>query len=295
MILLPETAVKELTTLLVTNTAARGLDKLPPSTDLEDAVQALWQAQRVLFLTGFFIAAAKAGETDGPPGTLGLAFVCDQLGKEVCIVTDEHTVAALEKAMLLFNWKQIPKVYSMTKGAEEEESSAILERHKPDHIVAIERPGRNSDGRYNSMSGIDFTDLVPDTDILMHQARCKGMGITAIGDGGNEVGMGRITDYTKEHVPHGESICAVFPADHLIVAGISNWGAAALGALLSIAAQSPIMHNSSKEEEMVNCLADAGLVDGATRQFTHTVDGWELPDYKSIHDAIYSVMQKHLQ
>ncbi|MCL2549307.1 MAG: DUF4392 domain-containing protein, partial [Symbiobacteriaceae bacterium] len=263
-------------------------------TDLADAANALWQAKRILFLTGFLIASAKTGETDGPPGTLGLASACDQLGKEVCLVTDKYTEAALKEIVALFHWKQTPQVVVIEKGNEELLSYTLLTRFAPDHVVAIERPGQNIKGRYHSMSGVDFTDLVPDTDLLLYLAREQGAGISAIGDGGNEVGMGKIADFTKEHVPHGENICAAFAADHLIVAGISNWGAAALAALLSIAAQRPLLHTADLEEEMVHRLADAGLIDGATRSFTHTVDGWEMPLYTGVHQAIYAVMLENI-
>src|SRR5438876_433702 len=55
----------------------------------------------------------------------------------------------------------------------------------------------------------------------------------AIGDGGNEIGMGALSrPLIARHVAHGETIACVTPARHLIVAGVSNWGAyALLGAL----------------------------------------------------------------
>ncbi|MGO9774391.1 MAG: glutamate cyclase domain-containing protein, partial [Roseiarcus sp.] len=51
----------------------------------------------------------------------------------------------------------------------------------------------------------------------------------AIGDGGNEIGMGALPrTLIGVHVAHGEAIACVTPAAHLILAGVSHWGAYAL-------------------------------------------------------------------
>lgn len=50
----------------------------------------------------------------------------------------------------------------------------------------------------------------------------------SIGDGGNEVGMGKVESLVKAHVPNGEKICANTTCDHLLVADTSNYGAYAL-------------------------------------------------------------------
>ena len=48
----------------------------------------------------------------------------------------------------------------------------------------------------------------------------------AIGDGGNEIGMGALPQgLIARHVEHGETIECVTPARQLIVAGVSHWGA----------------------------------------------------------------------
>jgi hypothetical protein len=101
----------------------------------------------------------------------------------------------------------------------------------------------------------------------------------AIGDGGNEIGMGSLpASLIGAHVAHGETIACATPADHLIVAGVSNWGAYALiGALAVI--------RDDWRATMIGCLDperdgailqamvnDGPAVDGVTRQRTLTVD-----------------------
>ena len=51
---------------------------------------------------------------------------------------------------------------------------------------------------------------------------------TGIGDGGNELGMGKVLAAVRAHIVNGPLIAAVTPADHLITAGVSNWGGWAL-------------------------------------------------------------------
>ena len=46
-----------------------------------------------------------------------------------------------------------------------------------------------------------------------------------IGDGGNEIGMGRVRARVVRDVPNGAKIASVVRTDHLVVAGTSNWGA----------------------------------------------------------------------
>ena len=55
-----------------------------------------------------------------------------------------------------------------------------------------------------------------------------------IGDGGNEVGMGKVRQQVMQHIPNGEKIASSVCTDQLIAAGVSNWGAYALAAALYV-------------------------------------------------------------
>merc|ERR1719330_1440974 len=58
----------------------------------------------------------------------------------------------------------------------------------------------------------------------------------AIGDGGNELGMGKVIDKirTNPKISNGDLIGAVTSADHLIAASVSNWGGYALAAACAL-------------------------------------------------------------
>ena len=69
---------------------------------------------------------------------------------------------------------------------------------------------------------------------------CPAIGTIGIGDGGNEIGMGKVRDLVRKHIPHGEEIACCVGADQLITAGVSNWGGYALATALHILHNCPI-------------------------------------------------------
>jgi D-glutamate cyclase len=141
-------------------------------------------------------------------------------------------------------------------------------------------------GRCWSMRGHDVTDdMSPVEDLFErgcgHMPSCVTIGI---GDGGNEIGMGRIPwDTIRRNIPNGELIACRVPTDHLIVAGVSNWGAYALAAGVALlrGVELPAeLFDPDREREILQVMVDAGpLVDGVTGKQQATVDGLSWDDY----------------
>jgi hypothetical protein len=83
-----------------------------------------------------------------------------------------------------------------------------------------------------------------------------------IGDGGNEVGMGKISSLVQSSpIPNAATIACVIPTDHLHVASVSNWGGYALAA----AVVAILVHegdaiaremNSSEQSSKRSCLSN---------------------------------------
>ena len=76
-----------------------------------------------------------------------------------------------------------------------------------------------------------------DVDITPHTARVdylfeSGIPSVAIGDGGNEIGMGNLVEVipTVERLPKNPAVAKV---DRLVIASVSNWGGYGLVAALS--------------------------------------------------------------
>uniref|UniRef100_A0AAV2JLK3 D-glutamate cyclase-like C-terminal domain-containing protein n=1 Tax=Knipowitschia caucasica TaxID=637954 RepID=A0AAV2JLK3_KNICA len=94
-----------------------------------------------------------------------------------------------------------------------------------DHLVAIERSGRASDGNYYNMRGINIKHLVdPIDDLFVAANQIPGILTTGIGDGGNELGMGKLKEKVISYMPKGDMIACDVPADFAITCGVSNWG-----------------------------------------------------------------------
>jgi len=105
-----------------------------------------------------------------------------------------------------------------------------------------------------------------------------------VGDGGNEIGMGKISpEVIGRNIPQGELIACRVATDHLIVCGVSNWGAYALAAgvaLLRGARLDTSLLEVEKEREYLRIMVEQGpLVDGVTAQPTVTVDGLPFEEY----------------
>ena len=75
------------------------------------------------------------------------------------------------------------------------DAAAQLERLQPTAVISIERPGLAEDGRYYNMRGEDITARCAFFDPFLTLASCPTI---AIGDGGNEIGMGSIVDVTRQ-------------------------------------------------------------------------------------------------
>ena len=115
-------------------------------------------------------------------------------------------------------------------------------------------------------------------------ARLPRLTTIGIGDGGNEIGMGKIPwDVIRRNVPNGGLIACRVPTDHLIVCGVSNWGAYALAAgvaLLRGAKLDPALFDVERERELLRIMVEKGpLVDGVTGRPTVSVDGLPFDEY----------------
>ena len=86
-----------------------------------------------------------------------------------------------------------------------------------------------------------------------------------MGDGGNEIGMGRVEDYAIEGVvDHGENIACTVPTDQLVVAGTSNWGAHALVCAMRALGRSAVdpYLEPTWQERVLDVIVEYGGLDG---------------------------------
>ncbi len=103
--------------------------------------------------------------------------------------------------------------------------------------------------------------------------------------------MGKIPrDVIARNIDRGATIACRVPVDHLIVAGVSNWGAYALAAAvhhLRGTTPAPDLFDPRREEAVLRQLVEQdGLVDGKTGRAEPTVDGLSGEEYFGVLTAL---------
>ena len=257
--------------LVARDPAGRNVAALVLPGELERAARTLLNASRVGIVSGFFVPAAGAGETDGPPGALAIGNALRELAIAAEFVTDRQNAPLLQTlgAAPLHLWHPgLPQSFA------------------PSHLVAVERLGRAADGHYYNMRGEDIGAHTAPVDEWFLQAPARGIVTIGIGDGGNEIGMGRVHDRVAEHVLLGARIGCVVPTDHLIVCGVSNWGAYGLVAALARLSGKKLLPSAETARAEILRLVAAGAVDGATRRRETTVDGIALQPYLALLEEL---------
>jgi hypothetical protein len=247
------------------------------------AAQALRRSRRVLLTTGFAVGPGLP-ETDGPPGTACLGRALRLLGAEVVYVTDAMAVPPLQAALKVLGEPSAVETFHVAHGAgggpgsrgARETARRLLAEHRPTHMVAIERPGRARDGEYRSARGRSLTEWNGALDELFLAAPARTVTV-GVGDGGNEIGMGTVRARVARAGGLFPRIASVVKVKHLVVAGVSNWGAYGIVAELGRLAGRPLLHTGEEEQAMVQACVDAGAVDGLTFRPEATVDGLPLP------------------
>jgi hypothetical protein len=247
---------------------------------LATAAQALAGARRVGLITGFFVPRGDvaAPETDGPVGTALLAAALAACGVPPRIAVDTPCVEAVRAAVE----EAGERVPVDEVGVDDRAGLARLidawQAAGLSHVLAIERCGRSADGRPRNMRGVDVSPWTAPLEELFLASSWTRL---AVGDGGNEIGMGRLpAGLIARTVPNGAEIACVVPCDHLVVAGVSNWGAYGLMAALAVMRpdwQGTMAKFLTAERDLAVTRAiveKAGAVDGVTARREATVDGF---------------------
>jgi hypothetical protein len=182
-------------------------------------------------ITGFYVpgGAPPAAETDGPVGAALLARGFTEIGLACRLATDEPCRSACATALSAAGAGAVP-VDNVAVGAPLDDIVEAWRQAGVAAAISIERCGKSADGTSRNMRGEDISGYTAPFDRLFSAGPWSTI---AIGDGGNEIGMGALPRVLiAAHVALGEVIACVTPAQHLIVAGVSNWGAyGLLGAL----------------------------------------------------------------
>lgn len=273
---------------------------------LFDATQRLEKSNHIAILTGFFIPSAQQPETDGPLGSMFLAEALMARGKKVTLVTDIYCLHAITACYRAIQDKIQPDQFTVSIFPDNIEDRDPYVSHllsTVDCVVSIERVGRSADGSYRTMRALDITQkTAPLDDLFLYAQAHPEMHITtiAVGDGGNEIGMGGKQSEVKQYISKGELIACIIPADHLIVTGVSNWGGYALAGALWCTMNEQEKNSrsldqvyASNEEQflMLKNMIDADCCDGVLGKPALSVDGLSWDIHEKVLNEIRAIIQ----
>jgi hypothetical protein len=211
----------------------------------------------ILIGTGFPVL--DTFETDGPVGAIALYQAALALNLKPYLVCGKPLFSVLAQH---YQCVELPVNQLQDRVAQ---ARQLLQQLKPALVLSIERPGLSAAGTYVNMRGEDISTRCASFDELLNLAPCPTL---AIGDGGNEIGMGNVqTALASLNITPSITEC-----DELVVADVSNWAAWGMIAMLSVLQGRNLLANANLLP-LLQFLTANGCIDGVTRQRTLTEDG----------------------
>ncbi len=259
-----ESFAKELTALVARDEAGRGASKLSRPRELMRAASAFAPLRKLAVVSGFYVPAAGAPETDGPGGAAILARAFQREGRECEIWTDARCIEVIAECA---------KAADCTENTARI-APASLKEGAPDGIIFVERLGRAADGRYYNFKKQDISEWTAPLDALADEAAGLGIHTIGIGDGGNEAGMGNFYAELCALLPGYAACLSVVRAEFALTADVSNWGAYALAEALSFVWGVRRGIEPGEETKMLEAAARAGAADGISGRCETSVDGF---------------------
>ena len=224
-----------------------------------------------IIVTGFYILAARAPETDGPPGAIAIGNALQAIGHKVAYVTDRPCVP-VTKAIAGPDTEVVD--FPITgQEASKRFADDLLSRLEPSVVISIERCGATQDGAYLNMRGRDISSYTASVDHLFSGHPST----VGIGDGGNEIGMGNLASVIPTVSTLVEAPCAT-TVTKLVISSVSNWGGYGLVAALSRHTGKNLLPSVEEEQDLVRRLVDAGAVDGFSTKQEYRVDSFSLDE-----------------
>ena len=252
----------------------------------------------VIISTGFvFPPYFPLGETDGPPGAVALAYAIHHgIGARVVFITEKEVMDVLKATCTAAglavykyeDFKGIPGAihirdfpYEMDQASQE--GKRIIEELKPSAVITVEKMGRNEKDTYHSARGNDLSRYTIKVDLLVEEAKNRGILTIGIGDLGNEIGLGAVAETARKAIgpigikcncPCGGGAVTKVGTEIPVMSTISNWGAYGIAACLAFLLQKPgILHSPELEMRMIEACVRAGGMDGSLVSPTLSADG----------------------
>ena len=236
-----------------------------------------------VIVTGFYILAARATETDGPPGAIVIGDALQAIGYDVVYVSDRYTAPLMMATA--GSGAHVVDFPIADDEASKKHADELLAELNPSVLIAIERCGLTSEGLYRNMLGYDITQYNARVDYLFSNHPYT----VGIGDGGNEIGMGNLA-HEITTVPSLVKIPCITTTTKLIITSVSNWGGYGLVAALSKQKGKNLLPSVEAEQELVKRTVNMGAVDGITTKSVYKVDGFTLEENSQTVERLHELL-----
>jgi hypothetical protein len=256
---------------------------------------------RVLIVSGAAVPKhMPLGENDGPIGSVVLANSLSAIGHSVAILTDPACAGPFEG---LIRYLDI-SVEVFQIGLEDRPMQERMVEEN-DLFIAIERLGGNVNGNLYGVNGHPRGGMRANLDHLFRTARAQGKPTMAIGDGGNEIGFGKIRDRLEREMPEyaykdvtpcGGGIYSAMETDTLLVANSSNIGAYGVTAALALLRRDPsLCHTPELDYALAHVGAGLGLVDGVNGELRPWCDGIPPEANAAVVQVMLNIVERTLE
>ena len=240
-----------------------------------------------------------AGENDGPLGSVVLAQALVRTGHRVSFYTDPPAAPPIEALAARYGLDAPTVHLGLHDTAQQDAIAAEL-----DVAVAVERHGGNPHGNLYGVTGTPRHPFRANVDHLFGTMAAAGKPTLGVGDGGNEVGFGRIYDTLcarmpeynlKEKTACGGGIFTVMPTDVLVVGTSSNIGCYGVVAALALRRGEPELCHTPDEERAITAYGvELGLTDGGSGRVIAAVDGVPVDDNAAVVHLMRAVVRRAL-
>jgi hypothetical protein len=278
----------------------------------------------VAVMSGFILRPHIQPETDGITGALLFArALVKAFGITPLLIVTEKNIPAVRACAPLLGLhvyddletaRGLPYSFACTSVPVEKEKAeakitALLEGGKPAALFSTETAGANAQGEYHNAVGVNMTEIEAKQDALFIGWQQRGVPTFAVGDLGNEMGMGTLADHIRKYIPyagngkHGsgckcgchDGILAATKANYVVTATVSDWGVyAVIASLAYLVKNIDVMHDEKTEEAVLCECSRNGMVD-MTGALIPAIDGFSVEIEKQLVALMRSTVAYALQ
>lgn len=253
--------------------------------------------------TGFMIRKAMQPETDGLTGSAYLAsaiakglglipvLMCEkEAGKAACASFEAAGLRRIEidgirpgsaADEMGYIYNPLPSGEASRNSPELLSAIRALDELKPCLFLTVERAGLNELGVAHTTFGMSLSDIAAPMDDVMGMLSGRRIATFAVGDMGNELGMGKARSLVREITPFGRrcncgcggGVAAYREADFTMMGSVSDDACYAIGASLAEQLDDErLLPDAEGIRAILEAAVDSGAVDGLTAENALSID-----------------------